>query len=325
VNLTRYRGQPKGHYESYFVRANHPCRAQAFWIRYTIFSPKGHPNQAIGELWAIFFDAEDNVHVAAREQYDFALCDFEKLSFRVRIGEATLAPGHLIGAIDGRRHGLAWDLTFEGTSSPILLLPPRLYQGRFPAAKSVVSRPMARFNGLFSIDGKEIEIADWIGSQNHNWGSRHTDFYAWGQVAGFDNEPDSFLEVATAKLRVGPFWTPPITPIVLRRGDRDYVFTELGRAIRAEGRFNYFSWEFASRNNDTNIAGTISAPTAAFVGLNYHNPPGGTKYCLNTKVANCTLHVTDRQSGKTEVLETRSRAAFEILTDDARHGVEMLA
>lgn len=47
-----------GHYESWFVRANNPNACQAVWIRYTIFSPKNHPEKAIGELWAIYFDGE---------------------------------------------------------------------------------------------------------------------------------------------------------------------------------------------------------------------------------------------------------------------------
>ena len=325
VNFTRYRGQPQGHYESFFVRANHPHRAQAFWIRYTIFSPKGRPGDAIGELWAIFFDAERNRHVTAKQEYRFTDCDFDVSSFRVRVGKATLLPNRLEGAIEGKRHSLAWDLKFEGASPPVLLLPLALYQGRFPAAKSVVSVPMACFNGVLTVDGRQVEIADWVGSQNHNWGSRHTDLYAWGQVAGFDNQPDSFLEVATARLRVGPFWTPPITPIVLRHRQREYAFTRLGQAIRAKGKFGYFSWEFASRNEDAEIAGTISAPREAFVGLRYYNPPGGTKHCLNSKIASCTLRLTDRRAGTTEVLETKTRAAFEILTDDAKHGVDMSA
>jgi hypothetical protein len=216
VNFTRYRGQPQGHYESFFVRANHPHRAQAFWIRYTIFSPKVRPGDAIGELWAIFFDAADNRHTAAKRECRFADCDFDISSFRVRVGEATLRPNQLEGAIQDKQHNLAWDLKFEGASPPVLLLPLALYRGRFPAAKSVVGLPMARFSGLLTVDGEKIEIADWVGSQNHNWGFRHTDLYAWGQVAGFDNQPDSFMEVATAKLRLGPFWTPPITPMVLR-------------------------------------------------------------------------------------------------------------
>ena len=129
--------------------------------------------------------------------------------------------------------------------------------------------------------------------------------------------------MATARLRLGPFWTPPITLIVLRHRQREYTFTKLGRAIRAKGKFSYFSWEFASRNNDARITGTISAPREAFVGLKYHNPPGGTKHCLNSKIASCTLHLRDRLADTTEVLETRNRAAFEILTDDENHGVDM--
>ena len=325
VNFTRYRGQLQGHYESFFVRANHPHCPQAFWIRYTIFSPKGRPRDAIGELWAVFFDAEQNRHVTAKEEYRFTDCDFDVSSFRVRVGKATLLPNRLEGAIEGKQHSLAWDLEFEGTSPPILLLPLQLYQGRFPAAKSVVSLPMACFSGLLTVDGKKVEVAVWVGSQNHNWGSRHTDLYAWGQVAGFDNQPDSFLEVATARLRLGPFWTPPITPIVLRHRQREYSFTRLGQAIRATGKFEYFSWEFASRNEDAEIVATISAPREAFVGLRYYNPPGGIKHCLNSKIASCTLRLRDRRAGTTEVLETRNRAAFEILTDDEKHAVDISA
>lgn len=54
ANWTRYQpGQRAGHYESFFQRANHPTRPLAFWIRYTIFSPAGQPEAALGELWAI--------------------------------------------------------------------------------------------------------------------------------------------------------------------------------------------------------------------------------------------------------------------------------
>ena len=34
LNETRYQGQPQGHYESFFQRANHRSRPLAFWIRY---------------------------------------------------------------------------------------------------------------------------------------------------------------------------------------------------------------------------------------------------------------------------------------------------
>lgn len=57
-NVLRYEGGTTGHYESYFQRANHPTRKLGFWIRYTLFSPKGRPQDAVGELWANYFDGE---------------------------------------------------------------------------------------------------------------------------------------------------------------------------------------------------------------------------------------------------------------------------
>ena len=57
-----------GHYESYFQRANHPIRPFAFWIRYTIFSPKGRKGAAMGELWGIYFDGEAGQITAAMNE-----------------------------------------------------------------------------------------------------------------------------------------------------------------------------------------------------------------------------------------------------------------
>jgi len=40
----------RGFYESYFVRANHPSEPKAFWIRYTLFCPRGRSQLAVGQL-----------------------------------------------------------------------------------------------------------------------------------------------------------------------------------------------------------------------------------------------------------------------------------
>lgn len=325
VNHARFRGQIRGHYESFFLRANHPTRSLAFWIRYTLFSPRNCPENALGELWAVFFNGETSQHAVAKQEYPLADCRFDTTAFDVHIGAATLVPHALQGAIEGQRHTLAWDLTFEGRSAPLLLLPLHLYAGPFPAAKSLVSLPMAHFTGALSVNGETINVTDWVGSQNHNWGTRHTDLYAWGQVAGFDAYPDSFLEVATARVRLGPIWTPPFTPLVLRHRQKEYALTGLFQAVRAQGAFGYFTWDFRSETADAEIHGALSAPGSAFVGLNYYNPPGGSKQCLNSKIAGCTLHLKDKATGAIETLETKHRAAFEIVTSDQDHGVEIAA
>lgn len=322
VNQTRYTpGQAAGHYESFFQRGNHPTRPLAFWIRYTIFSPKSRPQEAVGELWAIFFDGERRRHAAVKQVWPLAACRFARDAFAVRVGEATLGIDGLRGRCAGISHEIAWDLRYEGYQPPLFLLPRNLYAGGFPKAKSLVGLPLARFNGHLTVDGETVSVADWIGSQNHNWGSQHTDRYAWGQVAGFDNAPESFLEVATARLKFGPVWSPAFTPLVLRHKEKEYALTALWQSVRARGAFDYFRWSFASETSQVRIAGTISAPREAFVGLRYGNPPGGSKQCLNSKIAACSLTLRHKAGGEQETLTTHHRAAFEILTDDTTHGI----
>jgi hypothetical protein len=314
--------QRAGHYESFYQRANHPDRPLAFWIRYTIFAPANDPAAAIGELWAVVFDGETGRHTVAKEEFPLADCAFDRTAFNVRIGRSELDSSALAGAAGAIR----WELSYEGSEPPLLLLPPKMYAGGIPKAKSLVPLPLARFRGSLVVAGDRIEVDDWIGSQNHNWGSEHTSRYAFGQVAGFDEAPDTFLEVATVQARIaGPIRTPELTTLVLRHGGAEYSFVSIGRALRAKARYGYFHWDFATGDDSVRIAGRIAAERAAFVGLRYNNPPGGVKYCLNTKIGSVDLTVRDRRSGRTQTLRAANRALFEILTDDTEHGVPLRA
>lgn len=178
LNDARYHAQPEGHYESFFLRANHPSRPLAFWIRYTLFSPKHRPQEAEGELWAISFNGEMGEHVVVKQVVPFSECLFEMSAFEVRIPGAHLQPGLAHGAIQMAEASISWELTYQTKETPLLFFPLRLYERRLPSAKSVVSAPLATFQGKLVVNGETIEVRDWIGSQNHNWGSKHTDQYA---------------------------------------------------------------------------------------------------------------------------------------------------
>ena len=204
LNHSRYAaGQAQGHYESFYQRANHPTRPLAFWIRYTVFSPKGQPDAAIGELWAVFFDGETGQHVVAKEEHPIGAFAFDRAAFGARVADSVLAPGALRGECSGPAGSLRWDLTYDGSEPPIFLLPENMYDTPIPKAKSLVGLPLATYRGRMDVDGREVDVDGWIGSQNHNWGSQHTDHYAFAQVAGFDNAPDSFLEVVSAQVKGG--------------------------------------------------------------------------------------------------------------------------
>lgn len=323
-NGFRYDGGAKGHYESYFQRGNHPTRKLAFWIRYTVFSPKGRPGDAVGELWAVWFDGEKGAITPVKVVLPYARCGFARDGLDARIGEATLDGDSLRGRAGVHGHELAWDLRYTSPESPLLLLPERFYDAPFPKAKALVGSPMAVYSGSMVVDGVTHAIDGWVGSQNHNWGEKHTDEYAWGQVAGFDDAPGSFLELSTARVQLGPIRTPWMSPIVLRHEGREHRFNSLATTIRARARYDFFRWSFASSSDGARIEGTIVAEPTDFVGLPYDNPPGGRKTCLNSKVAECRVTLTT--NGRAPItLHTKHRAAFEILTPRHDHGVPVLA
>lgn len=327
-NHARFDPQSRaGHYESYFQRANHPTEPRALWIRYTVFCPQGSPQQAEGELWFVYFDGVAGQQFVAKQNFGADVTIFDRQRFGVRIGGAILQEGALRGTATSSEGTAHWDLRYSGGQSPLLFLPERLYSTGFPKAKSLVGSPMCRYSGEIDCGGTRVSIDNWLGSQNHNWGQRHTDAYAWGQVAGFDDQPDWFLELATARVRLGPIWSPWFTPIVLRTPQGEYALNTLGQSVRAHGAFEFFNWQFASENRDVAIRGRIWAEPGDFVALTYRNPPGGVRHCLNSKLSRCEItlgYKSGSRAGQTETAHTASRAAFEILAQPTDpHGIAL--
>ncbi|HUJ04365.1 MAG TPA: hypothetical protein VLW75_12050, partial [Rhizomicrobium sp.] len=188
------------------------------------------------------------------------------------------------------------------------------YERGFPKAKALVTLPLAQFDGEIAVDGERIAIESWRGSENHNWGSRHTDSYAWGQVCGFDNDATAFLECASARLKFGPVWSPVMTLAVLRVNGETIAFNSLGRSWRQKAHYEPGSWNFVCEESGAKLAVVLRAQGQDIVALRYRNPPGGIKTCLNTKIASCELSL-ERPGLAPLRLQSAHGAAFEILTD----------
>jgi hypothetical protein len=117
-----------------------------------------------------------------------------------------------------------------------------------------------------------------------------------------------------------------MTMLVLRHKGREYRLNLLKNWISSKAKFKYFDWTFECWNKDVKISGRIHAAAELFAGLRYNNPPGGDKYCLNTKIASCEIQIQEKDKiGLRETLHTDYRCAFEILSDDKQsHGIEIL-
>jgi hypothetical protein len=115
---------------------------------------------------------------------------------------------------------------------------------------------------------------------------------------------------------------PPVTLLVLRHQGEEICLNSVRQGLRSKADVDYFKWTFRAADERVQVDGHIEAPADAFVALRYLNPPGGTKFCLNSKIAACDLRLSWRGSDAAPMtLTTTSRAAFEILTDDASHGL----
>jgi hypothetical protein len=329
VSGARFIAAKGGHYESWFLRGHHPTRPLAFWIRYTVtrFQKTG---EVRAERFGIYFDGERKRHIAVRETEPIARCAFVPRGLDVSIGDSSLMANRAVGSVSmlgrpGERpsegpgdrpsegHEIRWDLRWEDGLGPILLLPERLYSGGFPKAKSLVIDANVRFSGRLEVDDDIVDLDGWMGSVNHNWGSRHTDEYAWGQVTGFDGEASTYLEVASARLRVGGMLTPAMTPIVLVYRGQRYAMNAL-HTVFGRASLHGLRWVFRARTREVDLVGVMSAKPIDVVTLDYLDPSGETKLCINTKLARCELRLVF--GGEERRLVTSDGAAFEVFVDE---------
>jgi hypothetical protein len=320
------------YYESRFIRANHPDRAQALWLRETLLLPTA--GESVADVWVMVFDPEGSGNRALKEPYRIDAADYDYDNWTARIGATTLDDRSAQGVVTGGPSLIAgsagsrsarWDLRITpGADAPVKLLTERAYTARIPTAKTTVRHPLAQFNGARELDDARVVVDDWTGSVNHNWGSKHTPAYAFGQVCGFDNAPDSTLEIVTARAAIGRFLTPAATLFVFRHEGEEFAVRSIVGSLQTHARYRPFTWTFGGRIGDHMIEGEISAQIPDIIGLTYTDTDGGQKYCYNSALATCRIQVAGKAFSRAELIASR-RAMFEILTDSPHDEVPLLA
>jgi hypothetical protein len=257
---------------------------------------------------------------ALKRSYPIDAADFGYDEWTARIATTSLDDTAARGSVPDAR----WDLTITpGGQDSVRLLTDRAYQSRFPTAKTQVRHPLARFDGRLELAGLTLDLDGWTGSVNHNWGTRHTPAYAFGQVCGFDDAPDSTLEIVTARAAVGPVLLPGVTLFVFRHEGQEFAVRSLGGSLHTHGRYVPFSWKFGARVGEQMIQGEITTEPADVIGLTYSDTHGGTKYCYNSAIASCRIQVAGMAFERAELVS--HGAMFEILTDDRLDAVPLLA
>lgn len=311
------------YYESRYIRANHPDLPQALWLRETLLLPTA--GEAVADVWVMVFDPDGAGNRALKEPYPIESADYGYEDWTARIAATALDDRSAEGVITGGQRSARWDLRITpGDEAPVRLLTDRAYAARFPTAKTTVRHPLARFDGLLELDDVRLVLDGWTGSVNHNWGTRHTPSYAFGQVCGFDDAPDTTLEIVTARAAFGPVLLPGVTLFVFRHAGQEFAVRSIRGSLQTHGHYRPFTWAFGGRVGEQMIEGEIVTEPSDVIGLTYTDTDGAVKYCYNSAIANCRIHVAGKAFERTELTASR-RAMFEILTGDRHEAVPLLA
>src|SRR5688572_11779149 len=207
ATAARWPGVPagRGHYESWYLRALDPKAPRGVWIRYTVTVPPG--GEPSGQLWCTWFDRSAPAPRAVRVD---AGPPGSGGAFWIRFGEHSFGPEGALGAATSEDCSARWSLHYSGAEEPLRHLPkPWMYTGRLPRTKLMSPVPDAVFDGSLEVDGETIRVDGWPGMVGHNWGEQHAEEWIWLSGLAFEGaSPDTWLDVACGRIRLGPVTTP---------------------------------------------------------------------------------------------------------------------
>jgi len=279
----RWPADGRGFYESFYLKANHPERRLAVWLKFNLLEPRR--GGLGGEVWGVWFDGEKGFQRVAHLAAEPAPAPAS-----VRIGDCRLelAGGELEES--ARLPGMAWAGRLRPLAQPIVHFPSaRLYSGELPRKKIVTPVPLGRLEGWLEMGSERVSLDGWRGFFGRNWGREHARAYAYGNAAFADG---GLLDAFSARVRIGPAVLPAVSIAVVRADGQEYRFDRPRHWLARGARWDDRSWSLQLPGaGGLRLQLAMEAPDRDFVRLDYRQPAGGEAICFNTKFARCRLSV----------------------------------
>ncbi|MEA2497324.1 MAG: hypothetical protein QOJ29_5235 [Thermoleophilaceae bacterium] len=299
-------------YESWYLKASHPTEPLGVWIRYTTHQKPDGPER--GSLWFVLF-TESGPQAAKVTPGPEALSRGDGAF--IRIGESTFEDGRVRGeALEAK-----WNLTFEHAEAELRHLPRAwMYKAPIPRTKLTSPYPAARFSGTVSFGEREVELDSWAGMIGHNWGSEHAERWIWLHGANLEGHgPDTWLDAAIGRIKIGPWTTPWIANGVLSLDGKRHTIGGIERARGTKIAEHPDRCTFTLPGPDITLKGEVGAPRERFVGWTYADPDGSEHNTVNCSIAQLSIDV--QGAGSPTPLVTHFGAAYELGMRENDHGI----
>jgi len=317
-----------GHVESYFIKLNLVEHKLALWVRFTFYVPKGAPDQAKCEVWAIFFDVGNPGNlIGMKDSYPVGEATIDFDAPRIEVAGSVFEPPHTEGEVTRNGRSISWNFDWTPLAEPLIHFPyEAMYTERIPRTKAVSPYPHALASGFFKVDSEAVEFSDVPMMQGHNWGRGHLHNSAWAHSNCFEGRDNVYFEGMSAGLKRDPAQAPVRSLAFLYREGELIRFDTPQSFVSGPIEIFHDMWRFTIKGRGYALEGEISAPKELFVALRYHNPGGSFSYCLNSKVATAHLVLRELKSGRVvDELFSPNACSLEVQTTDENHGVKVFA
>jgi hypothetical protein len=305
---------PKGHYESFYIRAAHPSEPLGVWVRYTVHK---HPNAApTGSLWFVLFDAAADGPVASKvTTAELSAPPGEY----IRIGDSHFAPGLAEGSAHTDQAKPSWRLEVESEHEPFPYLPAGwMYRAPVPRTKAESPYPAATFRGELEVDGRRIDVDGWRGMVGHNWGTEHAERWIWTQGLLFDGDATAWFDATLGRIKLGLVTSPWVANAAICLGGEVIRLGGPRRRVKVEERPDGAEFEIGGKG--LTVRGRVGSDPKNFVGWVYADPDGPEHNTVNCSIAEMTLELR-RNGGRPAELHTAHGAAYELGMRETDHGI----
>jgi hypothetical protein len=295
-NQCRFGGEDKGHYEVWFLTLNDRATGCGFWFRYTIDVPEGSTKPESG-LWGSFFDARDQSKTFGIKRYFSAEAwqtSIEAESKIIGVNQCALLTDRLYGSLAEGKNEISWDLKFVPAAETFHHIDENARKLFKPKTLICAPNLAVEFSGKVKANNQEFLLDRAPGCQQHIWGSKHAESWAWAHCNLFEGEPDAIFEGLSARPRRGPVTMPPLTLAYLRFRGQEYRFNTISYLFKAKNQFGDYDWQFKTGDSTVRLRGEADASPKDMIQVEYPDPDGDRTFCINSEIGNLKLTLEHR-------------------------------
>ncbi|MGB0120683.1 MAG: hypothetical protein WBP55_07010 [Solirubrobacterales bacterium] len=306
-----------GMYESYYMRAVSPDEEVGVWIRYTVQKAPGRPHRA--SIWFTMFDNSKGSPIARKTsvaRIGLASPHDQWIS----IGSSSIGAGRLVGEAGDAR----WSIRVTEAEPGLQHLGHKwLYRTTLPRTKPESPVPFARFEGQIEIGDRRYTLDRWPGMLGHNWGSEHAWTWVWLSGAGFEEDPDAWVDLVLGRVKVGGRLTPWVANGAISiDGERHRLGGMLRRGAEVVALPGKTMMSLPGEGK-VKVELEARAPRNSSVAWQYGSPDGHIHDVINCSIAPMEISFSDGHSPP-RTLSTGHGGTYELGLPDRQDWVKLV-